>query len=258
MEIFIAPIIMLSIYFYIRDKYEKEPYKMVLTSIIMGAILSPIIINIEDFLMNKLYLFNFSVNVDVILISFVIAGFVEELIKLIFLYAFTIRNREVNEPFDGIVYSVYIALGFAQVENIIYYNVLSITNGSTYLFQLGINRALTAVIAHVIYGIIMGYFLGKFKFEEENKIKNASLSFILPFLIHGLYDYFVIAYQYNLRRNVIPSYFLIIINVIFANVMIDKALKRSPFKIRYQKLKARKSYEKYLKKLNKRTKEEKI
>ena len=104
---------------------------------------------------------------------------------------------------------------------------------------------------HVIYGIIMGYYLGKVKFEKEHKLKNLFFCLLLPIFIHGIYDYFIIAYQYNLRKDVLPSYIIIIINVIFANMMIEESLKKSPFKLKYRMLKARKSYEKYIKKLKK-------
>ena len=35
----------------------------------------------------------------------------------------------------------------------------------------------------------MGYYLGKAKFSSQSKRKWLLLSFIIPFLLHGIYDY---------------------------------------------------------------------
>ena len=86
-----------------------------------------------------------------------------------------------DEPYDGIVYGSSVSLGFATTENILYL----IGNG----LEFAIGRALLPVSSHAMFGVIMGYYLGKAKFSSKDKRKWLLLSFFIPFLLHGIYDY---------------------------------------------------------------------
>ncbi len=90
-----------------------------------------------------------------------------------------------DEPYDGIVYSSSVALGFATIENILYL----IANGLEY----ALGRALLPVSSHAIFGVIMGYYLGKAKFSVHSKRKWIVLSLLIPFILHGIYDYILIS-----------------------------------------------------------------
>ena len=72
--------------------------------------------------------------------------------KFLAFYVFFWKERNFNEKFDGIVYAVYIALGFAGIENIVY----AFTGG----VGVGLVRALTAVAAHALFGVVMGFYFG--------------------------------------------------------------------------------------------------
>ena len=89
--------------------------------------------------------------------AFVVAGFTEELMKYLAFYFFFWQERNFNEKFDGIIYAVYISLGFAAVENILY-----VFSGG---MGVGFVRAFTAVPAHALFGISMGYYFGLARFD---------------------------------------------------------------------------------------------
>ena len=89
--------------------------------------------------------------------AFIVAALTEEGMKFLAFYFFFWKNRNFNERFDGIVYAVYISLGFAGIENILYV----FTGG----YSVGVIRALTAVPAHALFGIVMGYYFGMAKFN---------------------------------------------------------------------------------------------
>ena len=95
------------------------------------------------------------------------------------------KNVEFNEKFDGIVYATFVSLGFAAVENILYV----IDNG----VSTGIMRAITAVPAHAIFGICMGYFFGMAKFYPKKRKTYLYLAFLLPFFLHGFYDFILMS-----------------------------------------------------------------
>jgi len=91
------------------------------------------------------------------------------------------KSREFNDKYDGIVYSGFISLGFAAVENVLYV----FGNG----YGTGIMRAFTAVPAHAIFGITMGFYFGMARFytKKEDHLKRKAL--LIPVLLHGIYDF---------------------------------------------------------------------
>ena len=73
------------------------------------------------------------------------------------------KIKEFDEPYDGIMYGVAVSLGFAAIENVLYVYM----DGGGY--QTGLLRMFTAVPAHAVFGVMMGYFVrGKIISEEKN------------------------------------------------------------------------------------------
>ena len=91
------------------------------------------------------------------------------------------------EKFDGIVYAVFISLGFALVENILY--VFGDSDGAS----VGILRAVTAVPAHALFGVVMGYHFAIAKFEPSHRAIEFVLALAFPILLHGLYDFWLMS-----------------------------------------------------------------
>ena len=54
---------------------------------------------------------------------------------------------------------------------------------------LAILRGLTTIPAHGVFGAFMGYFFMKYSFIKKES--NLFLSFFVPFLLHGTYNFFV-------------------------------------------------------------------
>ena len=61
---------------------------------------------------------------------------------------------------DGIVYGVTVSLGFATLENF-YYVYLLADYFETTSMSLAILRSFSAVPAHAVFGVFMGYFFNK-------------------------------------------------------------------------------------------------
>ncbi len=179
----LAPVFIIAFYIYFRDKYEREPVYLLLLSLIAGAFITLPIVFVEGILMG------FSENLAGLMKpawhAFAVAGFTEELFKYLALYLLIWKSREFNEKFDGIVYSVFISLGFAGVENVMY--VLQ-SGGTT-----GLIRAFTAVPAHTIFGITMGFFFGYARFSLRNKTVWKVKALVYPILLHGIYDFILMS-----------------------------------------------------------------
>ena len=175
----LAPVFIIGGYIYFRDKYDREPIRLLLFALLFGAFAVIPILFVEQFLDGFTVLFTgiFAVAWK----AFAVAGFTEELFKFTALYLLIWKSPEFNDKFDGIVYAVFVSLGFAAVENVLYV----IGNG----YSTGITRALTAVPAHAIFGVTMGFYFGMAKFFEKERSVLKRKALFIPMLLHGVYDF---------------------------------------------------------------------
>lgn len=191
-----APVFILLAYVYYRDKYEKEPLKLLLEGLVAGGVICFPIIFFERLMAQ--------VGEPLIDLqwaawnAFMVASFVEELFKYLAIMILIWRNVNFNEKFDGIVYAVFVSLGFALVENVLYV----VTRGGG--VQVGLLRAITAVPAHAMFGVMMGYWIGKARFVRLNRLKYLLLAFFFPFLFHGLYDFILMSGKGYLMTFFVP------------------------------------------------------
>jgi len=183
----VIPAIILMIRVYKSDRLERESPAMLWRLVRAGIFSSLIALVLER--ISEMIL-NFTVSMESplynIILYFVIVAFSEEGAKYLLLNRRTWNSPEFNCQYDGVVYAVFVSLGFAMWENISY--VLS------FGFGTAIIRALTAIPGHACFGVFMGVFYGiARKYENLDRRKTARffrvLALILPALLHGLYDY---------------------------------------------------------------------
>jgi RsiW-degrading membrane proteinase PrsW (M82 family) len=152
--------------------------------------------------------------------SFFISALVEEAFKFTFLYFLYFRNDNFNEWFDGIVYAVFISLGFAAIENVLY-----VTDPSLGGFETGLYRAVFSVPGHAMFGVGMGYFMGLAKFKP--RAKYLITSFISSWAFHGMYNLLVSFNQTIFLAFFIPYF----VSLVAASLgKIKKHVENSPFK----------------------------
>ena len=170
---------------YKMDTIEKEPWAILRKLLLWGA-LSGIPAALVESLLTGVFqnllqegtlLYNF-------VFGFVVAALVEESFKFFFLYKFTFKSPHFNYRFDGVVYAVFVSMGFAILENILY------------VFQGGmgvaLSRALLALPLHAACGVYMGIAYGQQKVNSLYKPASfgavARACLPVPILIHGFYD----------------------------------------------------------------------
>ncbi len=181
-----APAVYLLFLIYKLDKKDKEPFGLLVKLVAFGAITTIPACIIEMIGEGILFLFfeEESVLATVLYYTIVVAG-TEELVKFLALFWSTWKIPSFNYRFDGVVYAVFVSLGFALLENILYvlqYGVIT-----------GILRALTAVPLHCAAGIYMGAFYGNAKkYDNSGDVKksraNLIKAYFIPVLLHGIYD----------------------------------------------------------------------
>lgn len=179
----LAPSLALLCFFYLKDNYNSEPLGMVFRSFIFGVLLVfPVLVIQYAFQEEGLLISPLSQ-------AFISAALFEEFFKWFILFYTVYKHAEFNDPYDGIVYGVSVSLGFATMENVFFL--------LAYGVDLAFIRALLPVSSHALFGVIMGYYLGKAKFGEiRQQRKLLFFSLLIPWVLHGIYDYILYVQRY--------------------------------------------------------------
>ena len=175
----LLPVILLLFFIYRKDKYQPEPLGKLLWTFFVGC-LSVVPASVMEMVLSI-----FTPTEPVLgafFTGYVVAGFSEELCKFALLMWVVWRSPHFDEYFDGIVYAVYLSLGFACVENVMY------VVGSTDAMAIALSRGLLAVPAHFLFAVIMGYHLSLARFDLPNKRRHLGHAMLYPMLLHGTYD----------------------------------------------------------------------
>ena len=170
---------------YKMDTIEKEPWSILRKLLLWGALsgIPAALVEslltgvVQNLLQEGTLLYNF-------VFGFIVAALVEESFKFFFLYKFTFKNPAFNYRFDGVVYAVFVSMGFAILENVLY------------VFQGGLgvalSRALLALPLHAACGVYLGIAYGQQKVNSLYKPASfgsvARACLPVPILIHGFYD----------------------------------------------------------------------
>jgi len=179
----LAPGIAIAWYVYNKDRWDKEPSKLIFWSFFLGVIIS-FPTAIIELIVESLNLFK--INKDLVsLFLYCLLGIaiIEEGAKYYVIYKYIYPKDEFNEPFDGIVYSVMVGMGFASIENLFYV----ISEG----YWVGITRAFLAVPAHFVFALFMGYAFGLAKLGID-PVRYLLQALFYPVFWHALYDFLIL------------------------------------------------------------------
>ena len=186
----IVPSLALLFYFFLSDKF-KEPKLTVLAIFFLGYLICLPAGTLNDF---SYKLLEDGTELSKRLgYSFLGPAWCEEILKFSILYLIVLRRNEFNEPMDGIVYGVAASLGFATYENYDYVFRLA-EQWDLVPMDLAIWRSYSAIPMHGLNGCLMGFYFGKYAFTGDKKF--LLLSLLIPFLMHGLYNF--LGYPYSL------------------------------------------------------------
>ena len=182
----IAPGLAIIIFIYWKDKFDREPKRLLGLSFLLGAF------SIIPAIILEVLFSNYAESIPVYLVSnavkaVLVGGLAEEGSKYFMVRYFLYPRKAFNEPFDGITYCVMVSMGFATVENVMY-----VMDGG---MSAALLRMVTAVPAHATFGIVMGYYLGLKKFDTQNK-NNGLKALGFAALLHGAYDFFLFINYY--------------------------------------------------------------
>ncbi|MBT8303813.1 MAG: PrsW family intramembrane metalloprotease [Bacteroidia bacterium] len=176
----IGPGFLIMALIYNLDIQNKEPLWLLAITYIIGAVILFIDIDLLKYLLSFIDVDNNIVSTGIEALT---VASTEELLKFLVVILIIYPNKHFDEPFDGIVYCVFVGMGFATVENLTF-----VLQGSA---SLAIMRMVTAVPAHFVFAVIMGFYLGKTKSHKKGHSLFIVLSLLIPILFHAAYDYFL-------------------------------------------------------------------
>ncbi len=213
----LIPAIALCIYVYKKDRVEKEPIGLLLGLLVLGALscypaaelegvvggwIRDIFVPYGRVENGVLHLSSTMFKIYSAVRYFLCVGLIEEGIKFLILYMVTKDNKNFNCLFDGMIYAIFVSLGFAALENVFY--VLR------YGWQTAIARAYLSVPGHMFFAVLMGYYYSRWHMyklakKQELQLKQLGLipldakefsgvgsiimALLLPIAVHGFYDF---------------------------------------------------------------------
>ena len=175
----IAPGIAICLYIFIKDIYNREPKRLLLASFLFGCLSI-----LPAYFIEKAALPYFDASItSLAILAYLVVALSEELSKFVVLRSYCYPQRKFDEPLDGIVYSVMVSMGFATVENINYVLI--------YGYNTAFTRMFLSVPAHATFAVVMGYFVGKAKFDSANNFRFMLMGIGLAVFFHGTFDFFL-------------------------------------------------------------------
>ena len=199
----ILPVVVLCYFIYNRDPH-KEPGSILFKMFGRGLLLLFPVLIVELLVENIFSTDDVTSFLIIFVNTFFGVALIEEFFKWIVVRRQGFESKEFNEVYDIIVYSVFVSLGFACIENIAYVSQYGLINA--------ISRALMAIPGHMYFAVIMGYFFSRAKVAKFNRndsmyIRNIIFSLLFPTLFHTMYDA-LLFYYINVEIGAILLLFL--------------------------------------------------
>jgi RsiW-degrading membrane proteinase PrsW (M82 family) len=179
----VAPGIAISLFIFLRDRYNREPRSLLVRSFLLGLVSAGIAMVLQLILLPQVQSLMGDRIGSVAVKAFFVVALTEEWSKYIMVRYYAWRKPAFDEPLDGIVYTVMVGMGFATIENVGY--VMQHGIGTAFL------RMFLSVPAHACFAVLMGYQLGLAKFHESRKWVYLFRGLALAVLFHGLFDFFL-------------------------------------------------------------------
>lgn len=205
----VLPAAFLLRYIYRHDTVEKEPPGLLVLLLLMGvvaAVCSGFLESLAESFLTLLV--RSSSPIYTVLLAFLVVAVIEEGMKFLLLKRCTWNHPAFNYRFDGIVYAVFVSLGFAAFENIQY--VLH------YGLSVALPRALLAVPGHMAFAVYMGLFYGRAKRSRgrgdiAGVRRNLRRGYLWAVFLHGFYD--ACAMMGTIQATVIFVIFVVVVYV---------------------------------------------
>lgn len=216
----LIPVLFWAGYHYYKDRHQPEPVGNLLFCFFLGVAAS--------YLSKLMYLAVGSIGLrfdayelaasnlwHLFLYAVFVIGGIEETAKLLPFLIFAIRFKAFDENLDGIIYASFIALGFAAMENLHYLEFLARDEA--------LYRGFAAPLVHIVFASVWGYWIGVAYLDGRPIFLTAFFTVTIAALLHGVYDFVVIA----LPVSALPLSAALILAIWIWRLLLIRRIKRA-------------------------------
>lgn len=187
----LVPCLLWLRFFYRRDRYDREPKRLIVKLFLVGAFPVAILAGI----VNATFATVLSLGVVVVLV----APLAEETLKYLGAKRGTRRSAAFDEPVDGMIYGVTVGLGFAAAETVDYliaaYTGVDLWTGEADALCHGFEcfaivaviRGIGSALVHALCSGIAGYYLSRRVLDGRPR-RAAIGGVLLAALFHALWN----------------------------------------------------------------------
>ncbi len=173
------------------DRYDPEPWSALLGCLLWGALFATGVSVAVNSVVGGIASAVFGEEVGAFLTTVVSAPLVEEATKgLAVLGMFWFLRREFDGLIDGMLYATFTAIGFAAVENVVYYTRSALTNGAVGLTGVFVLRGILTPWAHPVYTTMTGLSIGWARETSSPVMRWVApvLGYMVAVLLHALWN----------------------------------------------------------------------
>ena len=185
----IPPLLAFLVYLYLRYRFSQFSYSLLFKSFLWGMASILLVIAIQ-LIANGMGLDKLTSMRRLLFYALVISSFFAEFGKYIVLRGIIYKYPEFKTPVDGIIFSIMVSMGFATMNNFFYF--INIPD-----LSVNFPNALTAGPANVIFGVMMGFFIGLGKLRKMRLIDSMT-GLAAAVFFHGLYSFCLLTKDYRL------------------------------------------------------------
>jgi protease PrsW len=202
----VIPMFSYLILIWLFDRYEREPFGLVLRNYLWGAFGAVILALLGSFFLSTFFSFFIDKKELSNISAFFIAPFVEESTKGLFLLI-TIRNLKFDNLTDGIVYGGAIGLGFGMTENFLYF--LSYSSSLNEWIYVIIVRTLFSAVMHCVSTAAVGASFGYAKYKSGiSRYIIPTAGFAIAIFIHFMWNYSI-----SFSSTTLPGFLFLIFTI---------------------------------------------
>lgn len=220
LSIALSPAIVMLLYFWDRDGFRTRA-ESVWSAVGIGALMAYPVIAVVALLVDP-FLPTGEVLHRGLAEAFLAAALPEEGFKLLAIACIYARHSDVKRPYDLVLLSIAVAVGFSAIENVFY-----VFAGQEWGVTAAL-RSVTAVPAHAFFGAVMGVMVSRARFGGSRMYWPAA--FIVPVLMHGLYNFVLICSAESEGEPVwvIPAFVVVVISFAIWAVYISGTMRTEP------------------------------
>jgi len=204
----IIPMVTYLIFIWKFDRYDREPFKLVLQNYLWGSVGAIILAILGSFVISAILAMFISGEEELdYLGSIITAPVIEEITKGLFLFV-TITNKKFDNVTDGIVYGGAIGLGFGMTENFLYF--ISFGTDITNWISIVLVRTLFSAVMHCVATATFGAFLGYAKFKgRSDKFIFPATGITIAILIHFAWNFSV-----SFKSTALPGFLFMAVTIV--------------------------------------------